>query len=491
MTDPGTLFDRPAGSLRRSVGLGAAATGAAQAVEIGVQVLSVLVLSRLLSPGDFGLIAMCAPILAFVGLIRSFGLTQATVQRRTITAAEVNFLFWINVGASLALGLLLVLISPLVAAFYDEPRVGPLMAAMSLTLVASSLSAQHFALLTRAMRFGRIALISSVNVVATFLVAVAWALVSPSYWAIFVGTLVGAVLSTIYAWASSGWWPSRPGRVGTQGELLRFGGGITGFNLSNFFARNLDNVLIGRSWGGVELGYYDRAYKLLLFPLSRISNPLSRVMIPALSGLTDEPHRYRHAYMRVLNLTLIVILPGVAWATAMAQDLFPFLLGDGWGPSAHIFMALGFAGMVQPLNNPSGWLFISQGRSTHYMYWGFASAAIAVAAFAIGLPWGAFGVAVAYAVSEYLKTVPLWLLIGRAGPVGAADIARSSGPLVLAAHIALVAVWFAQGAVEAAPVVRLGAMLVLSYAVALAVAVLTRAGRATLKEGWRMLPGRR
>lgn len=483
------LFDPPQGSLRTTVGRGAAAIAASQAVMVATQMGSVVILSRLLAPEEFGLVAMCAPVLALIGMLQDFGLVQATVQKPDLRHEEVNFLFWVNVALSAALALLLLLISPLVALFYQEPRIGPLIAAMALIVAANGLGAQHAALLNRRMEYGRIAIIGVVGAVAGLGTATAWALVQPSYWALFGGQLAGTLLPTGLMWLASRWRPGRPG--GAQGgrALIGFGAGITGFNFANFFARNLDNVLIGRVWGGAQLGLYDRAYKLLLMPLNQVANPLSKVMIPALSRMLDEPDRYRSAYLRVLTLSLLLVLPGVAAATAMADLLIPFALGAHWAGSAPIFMALGFAGLLQPLNNPAGWLFISQGRSTEFMYWGFATALFAVVAFVLGLPYGALGVAIAYAISEYLKTPVLWLYIGRRGAVRARDVALACGPLVLAGHAALGVVWLARPWLAEAPVAALLEGALLAYLVTVLLIAPFPQGRAVLAEAGSLLRG--
>lgn len=475
-------FDPPDGSLRRSVERGAVATAIAQAVQVATQIASVLILSRLLAPGDFGLMAMIAPMVALLGMLQDFGLVQATVQKAQLRRDEVNFLFWINVAASVSLALVLVAISPLVATFYQEPRAAALTAAMAVPMITGALGAQHMALLNRRMEFGRMAIITVVAAVTTLVTAIAWAMVSPSYWALFGGSLVGAILSTVMSWIFSRWRPGMPQRVSEARSLLGFGAGITGFNFANFFARNLDNVLIGRFWGEVQLGYYDRAYKLLLFPLSQIANPLSRVMIPALSRMREEPDRYRYAFFRVLKLSLLVSLPGVAFAIAMADVLIPFMLGEQWSPSAPIFMALGFAGMIQPLNNPAGWLFISQGRSTDFMIWGLVTAGVAIAAFVAGLPWGAAGVAAAYAISEYVKTPVLWMYVARRGPVKAGDAVRSCGPAIVAAHVALAVIYLLHDAFAANGTAGLLAAALLSYGVFCLILLLFEQGRDTIKE---------
>jgi PST family polysaccharide transporter len=446
-----SAFDPPQGSLRKSVGHGAVATGLAQSVKVATQVISVIVLSRLLSPQDFGVVAMCAPVLVFIALFQDFGLTQATVQKSSISHDEVNYLFWINVTVSAALACVLAATAPLIAAFYGEPRVSPLVAAMALQILAYGLGAQHLALLNRRMAFG---------------------------------------LPALCYWMNSRWRPGFPRKVDGVGELLHFGAGITGFNFANFFARNLDNILIGKYWGEAQLGLYDRAYKLLLFPLSQIANPLSRVMVPALSRLNGEPDRYRSAYLRVMRLMLLVALPGVATAVATSDILIPFFLGEQWRESSDIFRALGFAGLLQPLNNPAGWLFISQGRSGDFMRWGIVTAVTSILAFVIGLPYGALGVAVAYAVSEYLRTPFLWIYVGRKGPLRVGDMYRAATPFVLGAHLALAAVWFAKPSLPHQKILAIVAAAILSYLIAVVVALLFPSGRETLRESLALLSTR-
>lgn len=462
-------------------------TGGAQGIRLACQFTSVIVLSRLLAPEDFGIVAMAAPVMGFVGLFQDLGLMQATVQKKHIAHAEVNALFWINMAISALLAGVLVLAAPLAARFYGEPGVGLLVGALSLQILVGGAGGQHHAILNRRMQFGRLAILDSASAIAGLGVAIAWALVDPGYWALYAGGLATALTATAMAWAASGWRPGWPRWATGAGGLVHFGAGITGFNFASFFARNLDNVLIGRYRGNEELGLYDRAYKLLLFPLQQVTNPLSRVMVPALSRMTDEPHRYRHAYLRVVPLLLLVTLPGVALAIAMADVLVPFALGQQWAGSALIFQALGFAGLLQSLNNPSGWLFISQGRSAEFMRWGIVTAMTSVAAFVIGLPYGALGVAVAYAASEYLRTPFLWLYVGRRGPVRTMDMARTALPFVLGAHLALVILWALKPHLPQAPLPALVLGTLLSYSLVIAVVALFEPGRRTLGECLRLL----
>ncbi|MBZ4689034.1 lipopolysaccharide biosynthesis protein [Cereibacter changlensis] len=494
MSQRATSFDPPQGSLRSSVGRGALVTLMSQVVMMVTQVASVVTLSRLLSPEDFGLVAMCAPIIALLGMLQDFGLIAATVQKADLRREEVNFLFWVNIGISVSLTLLLIATAPLIALFYNEPRITALIMALAVIIALNGLGAQHAALLHRRMAYRALAVISVLGAVSSLAVAAVWALIAPSYWALFGGSLAGTLVLVGSNIACSRWRPGLPRRIEGWRGLLGFGAGITGFNLSNFFSMNLDKVMIGRAFGGVSLGYYDRAFKLVQLPSNAICNPLARVMIPALSRMADEPHRFRSAFERATGLMLLALLPGVACIIVMADVLIPLMFGENWTGAVAIFTALGFAALMQPVNNPSGWVFISQGRSGDFFRSGLLSAAGTTLAVLGGLPFGAVGIAVGLSVAEYVKTPLLWMLVGRSGPIHFRDVLRWMGPLVLAAHGAMALVWLARPLLPENAFWGLLSAGLLAYLVFIPLIALSASGRGTLAEAGRLiasrLPGR-
>lgn len=215
--------------------------------------------------------------------------------------------------------------------------------------------------------------------------------------------------------------------------MIHFGRGMLGFNIFNFLSRNLDNILIGRFVGAAQLGYYDRAYKLLLFPLSQINQPVGRVVIPILSRLVSEPERYRAVYLRTVQQLALFTLPGVVFMIIYAQSAIPAILGEHWRASVPIFVWLGFAALHQPISATTGWLFISQSRTGEFAQWGLVVAVTSIAAFIVGLPWGAVGVAAAYALSDMFIRMPIvWYWVGRRGPVCTGDLVRIAWPHVIA-----------------------------------------------------------
>src|SRR5436853_6020438 len=208
--------------------------------------------------------------------------------------------------------------------------------------------------------------------------------------------------------------------------MLSYCGNLTGYNFTNYFARNLDNALIGKFLGAYQLGVYSRAYQMLLMPMAQINNPLVAVAVPALSRLADSPERYRMAYLKIVEKIAMITMPGVVFMIAMSDWLVLLLLGPQWREAGRIFMLLGVAAVIQPVTKTVPWLFTTQGRSRELLRWGFISSAIAVISIIAGLRWGSTGVAAAYATTDLCLTTPLlFWYVGRRGPVRTADFYRT------------------------------------------------------------------
>jgi polysaccharide transporter, PST family len=432
-------FDPPTGSLGRGFAKGAFYTALSQAVRIGVQFASVLILARMLSPDDFGVMAMASPIFGFVALFSDLGINQATIQRAQLSVNQASVLFWISVIAALALSILLIALSPFVTEFYHDKRAGAVCAMSGFALVATGLGTQHLALLARTLRFKALAFNDACSAIVGLLGSIVAAALGASYWALVIGGFLAALAPTLCAFIQLPWVPGIPRKDAEFRSIFGFGANVTTFNIANYISRNFDNVLIGRRWGAGQLGLYDRAYKLLLMPLTQITGPVSKVIVPTLSRLIPNPDGYRYAYEIVISQLLLLAVPGVVVLISTADSLIPILMGQQWRGVVPIFLVLGFAGLIQPLNNSAGWLLITQSRTRLFAYWGLFGSLLNVAAFVIGLPYGAFGVALAYTICEYLRTPLLWWCICRRGPVGLQSILCIISPCIVGTLLALLA----------------------------------------------------
>jgi len=390
---------------RRSVRSGAVVL-VAQSASVGLGVASIAILGRLLTPDDFGVVAMAA---AFVALIANFadnGLPQATVQREDINDEQINALFWINalVGAGAALAG--VAAAWPIAWFYDRPELVGVTAALAGSLVITGAAAQHQALLRRHMRFTSHSVIAVIATAAGLGAATAAALLGAGYWALVIMAVSNALVRAIGNWIACPWRPSRPRRVAGLGPMIRFGAYLTGTSLAGTIARTTDRILIGRGLGGEAAGFYSNASRLILMPATQLNVPLTSVAIPVLSRLQDEPERFRAFYRRGVEAVAMTLCPLILVGLVAAEHLVPTFLGDQWTESVPILRALAPAALLGCFNVTTSWVYVPLGRSDRQFRWHVFRSICTVASYVIGLRWGAVGVATAFSIQAWLLRLP-------------------------------------------------------------------------------------
>jgi O-antigen/teichoic acid export membrane protein len=384
---------------------GSVATVATEILKFGLQIGSLVVLARLLSPEDYGLIGMVNVILVFVSLLGDFGLSAATIQKDEINHQQVSTLFWINVAIGCSIAAIVAALAPIVASFYNEPRLIGITLALATGYIISSLAPQHEALLRRQMRFVSLAKIQLVSLLAGIITATASALYGMGYWALVHLQLMMGIVKVVGVWTACGWRPGLPVWNCGIRSMLIFGGNSTGFQVFHYFSRNLDNILIGRYWGAQQLGLYAKAYQLLMLPIQQFTSPIAGVALPALSRLKDEPDRYRTYYYKAVLSIATLGMPLVAFMCISADKIILAILGQQWLATVSIFRFLAPAAFLGTFTW-TGWIYQSQGRTERLLQWGIISSTVDSIAFAIGVRWGVIGVAAAFSLSQLILLVP-------------------------------------------------------------------------------------
>ncbi|MGH9970117.1 MAG: lipopolysaccharide biosynthesis protein [Pyrinomonadaceae bacterium] len=455
-----------------------------------ITLAATIVMARLLTPRDYGLIAMVVVVTNYLTMFKDMGLSLATVQRPEISYDQISTLFWVNVALSVTLTALTILIAPGLAYFYGEPRLVLLTAATSIGFILGGLSVQHEALLKRQMRFMDLATISTVSLVVGYAVGIGLAWNGAGYWALVASQLSLIGTNTVGTWILSRWIPGRPRRYTGVRPMLAFGRNVTGYATVNVFAKNFDILMLGRYWGPQNLGLYNKAYMLLSIPVDQTNEPFNSVAIPALSRLVDSPERYREAYLRILEKVALLTMPVVALMIATSDWLVYLVLGPQWTASSRLIVILGIAGLFQPIINSVGWLFVTQGRTRHMFHWALISAPITVGAVIAGLPWGPLGVAISYAAARLLVIDHLlYWYVGRSGPVRTVDIYITVAPIAAASAIALgVALLFRSLTHIQRPIIGCVISMVIVVSITYAVLFLIPAGRRALGDIKSLLP---
>ena len=395
--------------LRERAVKSAGITLAAQAIKLILQLGSIAILARLLQPSDFGLVAM---VTVFTGLALQFmegGLSMATIQRDKITHAQVSNLFWVNGTLGLALCLLGVLISPLVAIVYDEPRLTLVMAAMSLTFLIGGLSVQHDALLRRQMRFKAISLIDVVSMATGITAGITAAYNGLEYWALVIIPVGTIATKAIMCWLIARWIPSMMSRGSGVRPLLGFGANLTGANFIGYLANNITPFAVGYIGGAQSLGLFNRANALTSIPSSQMLPPVMNVLQPTLARVANDPERLRSTLTSIMGKLVLVTMFVTLTMAVLADWIVQLFLGSGWQGAVPIFQMLAVFSLVEPIAGFLAVSLVAIGNAKALLRWKAITLSILIVSVGIGSYWGAFGVVTAYALSGVFIRLPGFL----------------------------------------------------------------------------------
>lgn len=409
---------------RKSV-RGGVTTLTAQGVQFALNTAGTIVLARLLTPVDYGLVGMVTVITGFLEMFKTAGLSLATVQQERISREQISTLFWINSLISAALGLLILGCSPLVAMFYKRPELTAVTAVLSFPFIINGLIIQHRALLQRHMMFGALRTVLVISQVIGLGTTIALALLGWRYWALVGGTIVGSLSTTALTFYFCSWIPGRMQKGTGALKMLKFGGHVTGFNFVNYFSRNADNMLIGRFIGANALGLYAKAYNLFWMPIAQLRSPLNEVAMPAFSSLRNQPERYAKYYRSLLDILSSLTVPLSLYCLLEADFLIRTLLGPQWIGAVPVFRILAVIGPLQTVTGLCGLVQLSLGLSKKYFYIGIATSCVFVISFVVGLRYGIEGVAGAYVLANVILFFPSLLYSLRGSPVGVALTLRA------------------------------------------------------------------
>lgn len=436
----------PAHGLGRRAARGAVVTLGGQAVRMVVQVGGVVVLAHLLTPHDYGLLAMVLTVVGIGELFRDFGLSSAAIQATRLTRAQRDNLFWLNTGIGAVLTVLTFAAAPLVGALFDEPEVVPVARALAFTFLLNGLATQYRADLSRHMRFGPLAVVDVAGPVTALVVAVVMALQGAGEEALVAQQLTAAAVTLVGAGIAARWIPRLPRRAPGMRGLLRFGWNLLGTQLVGYGANNADSLVIGVRFGSVSLGLYNRAFQLLMQPLTQLRAPSTTVALPVLSRLKDDPARFGEFVRRgqlALGYTLVA---GLALVIAAAEPVVDLFLGPQWTGVTPILRFLAAAGMFQTLAYVGYWVYLATGLTDVLLRFTLVSATIRITCVVVGSTWGVVGVAAGYAVAPMLAwPLSLWW-VSRHTPVPLGALLRGGTRVILTLGSCAAAGWWAASA---------------------------------------------
>jgi len=447
--DPAAGEVAPRGpSLGDSAARGTGLTLGAQLIRTFFQFGSLIVLARILTPQDFGVVASVTAVVGIADILRDFGLSAASIQAKTLTDDERTNLFWANVGLGILCALITVAAAPLIERIYGDAALGAIVAALAVVFVISGINTQFNAELTRSLRFPALVIADLCGQALGIVLAIVLAVAGAGYWAIIGQQIATAAIIMIINVAMCQWRPGLPRRDVSIRRFFLFGGGVFGSQVIAYLTKNIDNVAIGARWGAATLGLYSRAYQLLMTPLNQINAPLTRVALPILSRVQDDDAVFARYLKKAQLVGCYVTATVFALCAALAGPIVYVLFGPRWHAVAPIFAVLSVGGVFRSIEQISYWIFLARGKTGAQFRLYLCSRPVLIAMILAGLPWGALGVAVGCSAGYILYwAVSLWQ-VGRATGVDSGDLFRNglraillvSAPAGVAAFVASQAV---------------------------------------------------
>jgi O-antigen/teichoic acid export membrane protein len=407
----------------------------------GIQFLITLVLVRLLSPEEYGLIAMLALFIGIVGVFTDGGFAAALVQKQNIVQIEISSVFYYNLITGLAAAGLLCLASSWIAGFYHQPLLQPLTRLMALNLFLGSLGAVHSILMTRDLDFRTQTRISIFATMGSGVAAILLAWRGFGVWSLAWQSIISTIITVLLLWYLRPWRPVLAFSMDAIRRLFRFGSFLLFSSLLDTIFVRIQGLIIGKVYSARDLGYYSRADGTQQLPSNLLSVVISRVAFPLFASVQNDPDLMRRGMKKATERIMFINLPIMLGLLAIARPFVLVVFGERWRPCVPYLQILCLAGVLWPMHCINLTVLKSLGRSDLFLVLDLIKKSLGVIALfiaaAISVSAMAWSQVIMGAVSFYLNAYYTGVFL----KYPPAHQIRDITPCILSAVFMLVAVW--------------------------------------------------
>jgi len=382
--------------------------GSGQVIKQVVGILTYVMLVRLLTSDDFGVMSMALVFVGFSMLFVEFGIGTAIVHRQDISDTALSSAFWINLGAATSLATILAATSPLIAWLYHKPELTPFLIALAFTLLLAGLQVIPKALLQRKLHFYPIARAEALasTVAAACTVILAWR--GFGVWSLVAQPLVGNTMLLIMYSLGASWMPRLVFNWAEVKSYIHYSSDVFATNVLDYLNRNADDFIIGKFLGSSPLGYYALSYQIMLYPLQQVSVIIVRVLFPSLSQLQNDIPRFRNMYLKAITTISLITFPMMLGLLSLAEEFIVVVFGPDWIEMLDVLRIFCILGMSQSVATTLGTIYLSTGNTRLMFKLNMASTPFFIIGFLLGLPWGIAGVATSctvVSIATYLVSI--------------------------------------------------------------------------------------
>ena len=390
-----------------------------------------VVLSRLLDPASFGLVALAAVFVGLVQLIANQGMLDALIQRRTLDPEHLDTAFWTGLGVGVAAMAVLAGLAYPIGLAVDQPRLAPIVAVLAISIPIGSTNLVQRALMTRDLAFRSLTMRTLVATVVGSVAGIAAAVSGLGAWSLVVQNLANVVAGAAVLWTLTPWRPGLRFSRRHFRDLFGYGVHVVAFKILNYLGRKGDDLLIGSFLGAAALGFYSVAYRILTMIAEVTTNLIDSVAFPVYARLQDDPERLREAYHRTSGYVALVSFPVFAAIVVLAPQIVEVCFGGQWADSAPVMQVLALVGCLQAVNYLNSTMLKALGKPSWRVVLSGITTLLSVGAFFAVVQHGILAVAVALVVASYISMPLSYVAIDRLLPLSPVRYLRHlAGPLI-------------------------------------------------------------
>ena len=381
--------------------------------QAGLQLVGVVVLSRLLPPGTFGLMAVVIFFQAFLSQFNSEGFSIAMIQKDDLNHELASNVFWASVVLGATLCVLMFLIGPLLSRFYNEPVLQQISLCLGLMLLLDAMGSQHLALLRRNMEFDKLCKIRIYSGSFALVAAVTMAYMGFGIWALVGQMVFGAVTLRLLIFRMVKWRPGMPTRGVGMRSMLSYGLKASATNFVNFITRYSQSLVLARFATPMEAGFFNRGQVIFQRPMDQIQMPIGQVSFPSMSAAQNDSARFEGMLLRVNALLALALIPIIATFICFGGDIAIFALGPNYFETGRVVPWLAVAFVTDLLLGIIGLANASKGRPGRSLWLQLTGLPILITGIVLSAPHGAVAVAQVFACYKWLLFFPLIILLYR------------------------------------------------------------------------------
>jgi teichuronic acid exporter len=380
-----------------------------------------ITMSRLLSPSEFGLFGMLTVLSSLASLLVGLGLAHAIVQNQSLQQHDLSSVFWLNLLLGVCVAALFFFCSEPIASFYKQPELAEATRIFSLIFLIYGLSAVPLGLLSKRIEFKHLVFSQLSAAIVSYGIGIAMAYYNWGVKSLVAQALINHLVYVALNFYFARWMPSLTFSRSSVFKIAKFSRNFLPSQLLDFFALNLDMLLVGKYFGKSELGYYGRSSALVQLPVNSLGLIFNKTFFSVFAELQNDQNALSRSYLRAVKMLTLVLMPILILTAIFAEKIILILFGSVWVPMADLVTILSISAALGSYNSFNDSVIVSQGRTDLLLKINVAEKIVLVISVVIGMNYGIMGIAYAKVIATGIMFVPKLLILSRITTISVID----------------------------------------------------------------------